>query len=72
MEKESRHDRFKRIASKRTNEILEKFRILGNCANRSSYEYTGEEVHKIFSEIDKQLKLTKTKFRVGKKERFKL
>lgn len=71
-EKESRHERFKRIASKRTNDILEKVRILGNCANKSSYEYTEEEVNKIFSEIDKQLKLTKAKFLAGKMERFKL
>lgn len=72
MEKESRHDRFKRLASKRTNEILEKIRILGNCSNKSSYEYTEEEINRIFSEIDKQLKLTKAKFLAGKRERFKL
>jgi hypothetical protein len=69
---ESRHERFKRLASKRTNDILEKIRILGNCANKSSYEYTEEEVNKIFSEIDKQLKLTKAKFLAGKRERFRL
>ena len=70
--KETRHERFKRVASKRTNEILEKISILGNCSNKSSYEYTEEEVNKIFSEIDKQLKLTKSKFLAGKRERFKL
>ena len=62
MEKETRHERFKRLASKRTNEILEKIRILGNCSNKSSYEYREEEINKIFSEIDKHLKLTKAKF----------
>ena len=72
MENETRHDRFIRIASKRTNEVLEKIRILGNCANKSSYEYKDEEINKIFSEIDKQLKLTKAKFLLGKRERFKL
>jgi hypothetical protein len=72
MEQESRHERFRRIAAKRTNEILEKIRILGNCANKSSYDYTEEEINKIFSEIDKQLKLTKGKFLAGKRERFKL
>ncbi|MEK6690412.1 MAG: hypothetical protein AABY78_03805 [Nitrospirota bacterium] len=71
-EQESRHERFKRIASKRTNDILEKIRILGNCSNKSSYEYTEEEINKIFSEIDKQLKLTKAKFLGGKRERFRL
>jgi len=72
MEEETRHDRFRRIASKRTNEILEKIRILGNCSNKSSYEYTEGELNKIFSEIEKQLKLTKAKFLAGKRERFKL
>lgn len=72
MEKETRHERFKRLASKRTNEILEKIRILGNCSNKSSYEYTEKEVNKIFSEIEKQLKLTKAKFLRGKREKFKL
>ncbi|RJR21298.1 MAG: hypothetical protein C4581_02365 [Nitrospiraceae bacterium] len=69
---ENRHERFKRIAAKRTNELLEKIRILGNCSNKSSYEYTEEEVNKIFSEIDKQLRLTKSRFSAGKRERFKL
>jgi len=69
---ETRHERFKRVASKRTNDILEKIRILGNCANKSSYEYTEDEVNKIFSEIEKHLKLTKAKFVAGKRERFRL
>lgn len=69
---ESRHERFKRIAAKRTNEILEQIRILGNCSNKSSYEYTEQEINKIFSEIEKQVKFTKAKFFSGKRERFKL
>lgn len=72
MEQETRSERFKRVASKRTNEILEKIRILGNCSNKSSYEYTEDGINKIFSEIDKQLKLTKAKFVSGKKEKFQL
>lgn len=72
MEKENKYEKFKRIASKRTNDIFEKIRILGNCSNKSSYEYTEEDVNKIFSEIDKQLKLTKAKFLAGKRERFRL
>lgn len=72
MQQESRHERFKRIASKRTNDVLEKIRILGNCSNKSSYEYTKEEVNKIFSEVEKHLKSTKARFSSSKKERFKL
>ncbi len=69
---ETKDERFKRIAAKRTNDVLEKIRILGNCSNRSSYKYTSEEINKIFSELDKQLKLTKARFLSGKRERFKL
>jgi hypothetical protein len=72
MEKESRHDRFRRIASRRTNEIVEKIRILGNCSDKSSYEYTEEEINKVFWEIEKHMKLTKCKFLAGKREKFKL
>jgi hypothetical protein len=72
MGNETRNERFKRLASKRTNEILEKIRILGNCSNKSSYEYSEEEVNKIFTEIEKQLKLTKAKFISGKRVKFKL
>jgi len=72
MENETRNERFKRIATKRTNEILEKIRILGNCSNRSSYEYTEEEVNKIFSEVERLLRLTKAKFLAEKRERFRL
>lgn len=72
MTRESKSDRFKRIASKRTNEILDKIRILGNCANRRSYEYSDAEVNKIFSEIDRELKLAKIRFQDKKKTRFEL
>ena len=70
--KETKQERFKRVATKRTNEVLEKIRILGNCANKSTYEFTEEEVNKIFTEIEKQLKMTKLKFLSGRRERFKL
>jgi len=72
MIQETRHERFKRIATKRTNEVIKQIRILGNCSNKSSYEFTVIEINKIFSEIDKQLKLTKAKFLAGKTEKFTL
>jgi len=70
--KETKQERFKRVGTKRTNEVLEKIRILGNCANKSTYAFTEEEVNKIFTEIEKQLKMTKFKFLSERRERFKL
>jgi len=72
LDNESRHDRFRRLAAKRTNDILERIRILGNCSNKSSYEYTEEEINKIFSEIERYLKITKARFLSEKREKFKL
>jgi hypothetical protein len=68
---ESRSEKFKRVASKRTIELLEKIRILGNCSNKSTYEYTDEDVIKIFKSLEKQLETMKAKFS-NKKSKFSL
>ena len=68
---ESRSEKFKRVATKRTNELLEKIRILGNCSNKSTYEYTDEDVIKIFKSLEKQLETIKAKFS-NKKSKFSL
>lgn len=70
--KSPRRERFKRLAEYRTNEVLRRIKVLGNCANRSAYDYTEEEVNKIFSVIEKQLKETKGKFSFPKSDKFKL
>lgn len=73
MEKEeTRKERFRRVASRRTENILENFRILGNCSNKSMYDYTDEDVSKIFSAIEEQLRVAKARFKTMKKRRFKL
>lgn len=55
-------ERFKRVAENRTNKIIDQIRLLGNCANKSNYEYTDEDVKKIFAAIDSELKITKAKY----------
>lgn len=57
-----RKNNFKRIAVSRTNIVLRRLKILGNCSNRSHYDYTEEEINKIFSEIEKRVKETKARF----------
>lgn len=70
---EERHQRFRRLASQRTNNILKAINILGNCSNKSTYSYTDEEVNRIFSELEKKLRETKSLFRSNKnKNEFKL
>ena len=69
---ETRDQRFKRIAEKRTGRILEDIRILANCSNKSTYSYTEEDVNKIFRAIEEELKHAKTKFKVTRAKKFTL
>lgn len=74
MSKETKRERFVRIAEARTNRILDNMRLLGNCSSKSNYEYTDEDVRKIFATLEKELKQTKNRFLGGdaKEERFTL
>lgn len=69
-----KRERFKRLAEYRTNEVLKRLKVLGNCSNRSAYEYSEDEVNKIFSEIQRKVSETKSKFIFpkGKSGNFKL
>lgn len=65
---ESKSERFIRIAEARTNKIIDMIQLLGNCANRASYDYTRNDVKKIFSAIESELKAAKAKFDIGESE----
>lgn len=70
---QNKRERFKRLASTRTNEVLKKIKVLSNCANRSAYDYNEEEISKIFSAIEKTVKDAKSKFYYPKEKiNFKL
>ncbi len=71
-EENNKRKRFKKLAVYRTNEALKRLKVLGNCANRSAYEYTEGEVNKIFSEIEKKVREVKSKFNFPKNKEFKL
>lgn len=68
----NKRERFKRLAVYRTNEVLKKLKVLGNCSNKSAYDYTEEEINKIFQEIDRTVKDTKAKFHFAKTRHFRL
>ena len=67
-----KRERFTRLAPKRTNIVLKKLKVLSNCANRSAYDYTEEEINKIFLEIEKRVRETKAKFHFRKDKEFEL
>ena len=59
---ETKIDRFKRVASRRTQNVLDAMRKLGNCSNKGIYNYNDEEVTKIFHAIENELKRVRMLF----------
>jgi len=64
---ESKHDRFKRIATRRVSRILRTIESLENLT-RPSYQYTEEEINKIFTAIQEATDNAKAKFGAKKRE----
>jgi hypothetical protein len=69
---EDKREAFVRLAERRTNAVLERVRVLGNLSNPYAYEYTDDDVKRIFSAIEQELKATRLKFQSPKKRQFKL
>ena len=70
---ESKRGRFKRLVPRRTSRALKSLKILGNCADRSRYEYTKKDVERIFTAVDRRLNKIKARFDLPTdKEEFKL
>ena len=67
---ERKQARFRRLAAKRTDVVLDKLRILSNCANTQLYKYSDEEVKKILKAIEDQLNVVSARFRKKKRSKF--
>lgn len=61
-ERETKRERFVRLAEARTNKIIDMIQLLGNCSNSSTYEYTQQDIDQIFSAIDFEIREAKKKF----------
>ncbi len=59
---ETKRDKFVRLAEARTNKIIDMIQLLGNCSNLGAYDYTQQDVDKIFTAIENELREAKKKF----------
>ena len=59
---ETKNEKFKRLSAQRIQKAAKYISALGNLANKSSYDYTEEDVEKIFNYLQKQLDDTRAKF----------
>ena len=53
--KESKADRFRRVAEARVNKIIKMIRLLGNCSGTGVYEFTDAQAAYIFSALQSEL-----------------
>ena len=55
-------DNFTRLAEQRTIRTLKDIRLIGNLSNRSNYAWARNDVSKIFSVIEAEVKIAKQRF----------
>jgi len=56
-------DRFVDLANKRVTRAIKELRLVGNLANKRSYEYSDDDAKKIIRSLQKELDLMKARFR---------
>lgn len=59
---ETKREKFVRLAENRTNKILDMIQLLGNLSSIGTYEYTQQDVEKIFGAIENATKEAKKRF----------
>ena len=72
--REIKRSRYIKIVERRVNQILDNLDSLGKCSNRKNYDYSDEDVKKVFGEIERKIRKVKLLFQETSKnkKRFKL
>lgn len=65
--REEDRDKFVRLATKRVSNALKSIQLIGNLSNRSNYDYTEEDVQKIFRALQEELGACRKKFELATK-----
>lgn len=67
-DKETKRDKFVRLAEARTQKAIDMIRKIGNLGNTNFYEYSKEDVEYIFGTLEKELKNSRSKFNADQDE----
>lgn len=58
----NKRKKFEDIAVRRVNRVIKEIRLIGNLSNRSSYEYSEEDVKKIVKALQREVDAVKARF----------
>lgn len=61
-------EKFVRLANKRVANAIKCIRLIGNLSNRSNYDYTDEDIQKIFRALQQEFSVCKKKFEIAQKK----
>lgn len=60
--KESKKERFKRIANLRTNNVIKGIQSLSKLSNSRNYDFNKADINKIFQAINNEVKIARAMF----------
>ncbi len=72
MEKETKKERFKRVAEKRVQNIINAIRSLSGLSNKKVYEWETKQLEKIWKAIEQEIGNCKGSFKDPESKIFKL
>ena len=56
-------NRFRRVASRRVEKILNDIKSLSKCSNKNNYEFTEDDINKMLKAIKNEIKVLETLFK---------
>ena len=72
MKSETKQERFRRIAERRVQRVLDSLRSLSQCSNKRMYSWNEDQLQKIWDAVDQALQTCKGSFEQSETEEFKL
>lgn len=62
---ENKHERFKRVAAKRMQNVLKEMSRLENCSNTNTYTFTSSDVNKMIKTLNEKILELRISYKKG-------
>ncbi len=68
MARDEDRQKFVKLASARVSKALKDIQLIGNLSNRSNYDYTEEDITKIFKALNEEISACRKRFEISNKK----
>jgi hypothetical protein len=68
MVRDADRQKFVRLAGARVSRTLKDIQLIGNLSNRSNYDYTDDDMDKIFKALNQEIAACKKRFELSKRK----